>query len=204
MSTAVGLRERKKARTREALQEAAMDLFSRQGFDRTTVEEIADACEVSPRTFFRYFPTKEDVLFADGEARRARLLAVIADRPPGEAPFVALRESMRTLADDYRDDRAALVARFRIVAASPHLQAYKAEHQHGWEADVVEVLARRDGASATSVSRDELQLVTALATTALRVALDTWMADATTADLNALLDHAFDRLASGFDPARVD
>jgi AcrR family transcriptional regulator len=199
----VGLRERKKARTREALLDAAMDLFSRQGFDGATVEEIADACEVSPRTFFRYFPTKEDVLFADGEARRARLLTIIAERPATEAPFVALCEAMRTLADDYRDDRTALVARFQIVAASPHLQAYKAEHQHGWEADVVEVLARRAHASGDPVSRDELQLVTAVATVALRVALDAWVADETATDLDALLDHAFTRLASGFDPARV-
>ena len=208
MSTAVGhanvgLRERKKARTREALQEAAMGLFSRQGFDHTTIEEIADACEVSPRTFFRYFPTKEDVLFADGEARRARLLAVIAERPASEPPFVALSEAMRTLADDYRDDRDALVARFQIVGASPHLQAYKAEHQHGWEADVVDVLARRALATGSSVSRDELQLVTAVATAALRVALDAWVADATTTDLDALLDHAFGRLAAGFDPTHA-
>jgi AcrR family transcriptional regulator len=199
----VGLRERKKARTREALQEAAMGLFADQGFDHTTIEEIADACEVSPRTFFRYFPTKEDVLFADGETRRARLLAVIAERPASEPPFVALSEAMRTLADDYRDDRAALVARFQIVAASPHLQAYKAEHQHGWEADVVDVLARRALATGASVSRDELQLVTAVATAALRVALDAWVADATTTDLDALLDRAFERLASGFDPTRA-
>jgi AcrR family transcriptional regulator len=203
MSSAVGLRERKKARTREALQEAATGLFSRQGFDRTTVEEIADACEVSPRTFFRYFPTKEDVLFADAEARRERLLAVIAERPPAEEPFAALREAMRTLTDDYRGDRDALVTRSKIVAASPHLQAYKAEHQHGWEADVVDVLARRALASGIPASRDELQLVTAVATAALRVALDAWVADATTADLDALFDLAFGRLASGFDPARV-
>src|SRR6185503_8441518 len=121
MSTAVGhsnigLRERKKARTREALQEAAMDRFARQGFDGTTVEEIAEACEVSPRTFFRYFPTKEDVLFADGEVRRERLLAVIAERPIEEPAFGALRAAMRTLTADYRDDRDALVARFQIVA----------------------------------------------------------------------------------------
>src|SRR6185436_19584699 len=104
MTVAVGLRERKKARTRGALQEAAMDRFARQGFDGTTVEEIAEACEVSPRTFFRYFPTKEDVLFADGEVRRERLLAVIAESPIEEPAFVALRAAMRTLTDDYRDD----------------------------------------------------------------------------------------------------
>ena len=203
MSSAVGLRERKKARTREALQEAATGLFSRRGFDRTTVEEIADACEVSPRTFFRYFPTKEDVLFADAAARRERLLAVIAEQPAGEPAFTALRAAMRTLTADYLHDRDAMVTRSRIVAASPHLQAYKAEHQHGWETDVVEVLARRALATGESVSRDELQLVTALATTALRVALDAWVADAAPTDLDALLDHAFGRLASGFDTARV-
>ena len=199
----VGLRERKKARTREALQEAAMERFARQGFDGTTVEEIAEACEVSPRTFFRYFPTKEDVLFADAADRRERLLAVIAERPVGEPAFVALCAAMRTLTDDYRDDRAALVARFQIVAASPHLQAYKAEHQHGWEAAVVDVLERRALAQHATVSRDELQLVTAVTTAALRVALDAWVADPSAPDLGVLLDDAFARLAAGFDPARA-
>jgi AcrR family transcriptional regulator len=203
MTTAVGLRERKKARTREALQEAAMDRFARQGFDGTTVEEIAEACEVSPRTFFRYFPTKEDVLFADGEVRRERLLAVIAERPIEEPAFVALRAAMRTLTDDYRDDRDALVSRFQIVAASPHLQAYKAEHQHGWEAAVVDVLERRALARDEAVARDELQLVTAVTTAALRVALDAWVADPSAPDLGVLLDDAFALLAAGFDPARA-
>jgi AcrR family transcriptional regulator len=203
MSTATGLRERKKARTREALQEAAMERFARQGFDGTTVEEIAEACEVSPRTFFRYFPTKEDVLFADGEARRERLLEVIAARPVDEPAFVALTEGMRTLADGYRDDRDALVNRFRIVASSPHLQAYKAEHQHGWEAAVVDVLERRAQAHHEAITRDELQLVTAVGTAALRVALDAWVADPAAPDLGVLIDDAFARLATGFDPARA-
>ena len=130
-----------------------MERFCRQGFDGTTVEEIAEACEVSPRTFFRYFPTKEDVLFADAEARRARLLAVIAERPVDEPAFGALQAAMRTLAADYRDDRDALVARSKVVAASPHLQVYKAEHQHGWEAGVVEVLERRALAQRATVAQ---------------------------------------------------
>jgi len=203
MSDVVGLRERKKARTREALQDAAMERFARQGFDGTTVEEIAEACEVSPRTFFRYFPTKEDVLFADGEARRERLLAVIAERPIDEPAFGALQAAMRTLTADYRDDRDALVARFQIVAASPHLQAYKAEHQHGWEAAVVDVLERRALAQHDAIAREELMLVTAVTTAALRVSLDAWVADPSAPDLGVLLDDAFARLAAGFDPARA-
>jgi AcrR family transcriptional regulator len=198
-----GLRERKKARTREALLEAAMERFSRQGFEGTTVEEIAEACEVSPRTFFRYFPTKEDVLFADAAGRRERLLEVIAERPASEPAFGALRAAMGALAADYRDDRDALVTRYEIVAASPHLQAYKAEHQHGWEAAVVEVLERRAVTRQETVTREELQLVTAVTTAALRVALDAWVADPSGADLGVLLDDAFTRLASGFEPARV-
>jgi AcrR family transcriptional regulator len=200
--SSVGLRERKKARTREALQEAAMERFARQGFDGTTVEEIAEACEVSPRTFFRYFPTKEDVLFADAAARRERLLAVIAERPVDEPAFVALTAAMRRLTADYRDDRDALVTRSHVVAASPHLQAYKAEHQHGWEAAVVDVLERRARAQHDDVARDELTLVTAVTTAALRVALDAWVADPSAPDLGVLLDDAFARVAAGFDPSR--
>jgi len=195
----VGLRERKKARTREALEEAALDLFSRHGFDHTTVEEIADVCEVSPRTFFRYYPTKEAVLFADGDLRRERLLSVIAHRPADEPPLLALHAGMRELALDYQDARSRMDARAKIVRASLHLQVYQAEHQHGWEADVVAALEDRS-ARARVVDREELQLLTAVATAALRVSLDVWLAKQRGPKLVDLLDRAFARLASGFGP----
>ena len=174
-----------------------MGLFTRQGFDGTTVEEIADACEVSPRTFFRYFPTKEDVLFADADTRRDCLLAVLADQPADMPTFAALEAAMRALAANYRDDRAALVARFKVVQESPQLQAYKAEHQHGWEAAVVDVLERRTEVHGKPVAREELQLLTAVATAALRVSLDVWVAEPDGPDLDVLLARAFASLASG-------
>jgi len=200
MTAVVGLRERKKARTREALQEAALDLFTRQGFDRTTIEEIADACEVSPRTFFRYFPTKEDVLFVDAALRRERLLAGITNRPPDETPLLALHAGMRVLALDYQDARDAMVARAQVVKDSLHLQMYQAEHQHGWESDIVAALDGRTDASGAAVQRAELQLLTAVATAALRVSLDVWLAKQRGPGLIALLDQAFARLATGFEP----
>ncbi|MFI5054012.1 MAG: TetR family transcriptional regulator, partial [Acidimicrobiia bacterium] len=126
MTTAVGLRERKKAQTRQALQDAAMGLFVQQGFEGTTVEEIAEACDVSPRTFFRYFPTKEEVLFGDSQERCASLLAVLAAEPPELPPLVALQGALRAIALDYRDERALLLARAEIVQGSPNLRAYKA------------------------------------------------------------------------------
>ena len=116
MTTSVGLRERKKARTREALQEAAMERFARQGFDGTTVEEIAEACEVSPRTFFRYFPTKEDVLFADAAARRERLLEVIAERPVEEPAFEAAAGSNTMPAGTIVEGRTSSRRHFHTAA----------------------------------------------------------------------------------------
>ena len=88
-----GLRERKKARTRQTIQEQALRLFREQGYDRTTVEQIAEAAEVSPSTFFRYFPTKEDVVLYDA---LDPLLAESFRRQPAELTALqALREAMR-------------------------------------------------------------------------------------------------------------
>src|SRR5438876_3205893 len=80
-SETVGLRERKKLKTREALEQAALELFEKQGFDRTTIEEIVEACDVSPRTFFRYFPNKEALLLTDADEKCQLLVAGLLDRP---------------------------------------------------------------------------------------------------------------------------
>src|SRR5215470_5989713 len=88
-----GRRERKKQRTRDALFAAAMELFAAKGYDRTAVHEITDAVDVSERTFFRYFASKEDLVLSfirDGAAAFARALA---DRPPQEEPLVAARNA---------------------------------------------------------------------------------------------------------------
>jgi AcrR family transcriptional regulator len=197
MATSAGLRERKKARTREALSAAALDLFAAQGFDATTIEDIADRCEVSPRTFFRYFPSKEAVLFADGEDRRSALIAALAAQPAEVGPLDALRAAMLDLARAYRDDREVLVVRSRVLQDSVQLRAYKAEHQRGWEEAVSDELGRRARALRRPLSRFELRVLSGVAVAALRAAVDTWIDDRRAPSLEVLVDRAFAGLAEG-------
>ena len=89
------MRERKKAKTRAAIQVHALRLFAAQGYDATTVEQIAEAAEVSPSTFFRYFPTKEDVVLHDGYD--PLLLAAFQAEPAELGPIAAIRGAMRSV-----------------------------------------------------------------------------------------------------------
>ena len=191
-----GLRERKKAMTRRALQNAALELFARQGFEHTTVDEIADACDISPRTFFRYFATKEDVLFGDSDERRAELVESISARPIDEAMLPSVREAILALASDYEGDRDRLVAKAEILAADPTLRSRGVERQRDWEAAVTETLRLREAEHDPAHSMLEIRLVAGVATAALRAACDTWVADG--GELTPLVAEAFDRLAGGF------
>jgi AcrR family transcriptional regulator len=92
---APGLRERKKARTRAAIQQEAMRLFRERGYDGATVEDIAEAAEVSPSTFFRYFPTKEDVVLRDDYDEQ--LLEVFLAQPSDLTPLQAARTALHSL-----------------------------------------------------------------------------------------------------------
>lgn len=121
-ATSGGLRERKRLRTRRALQVEALRLFEQKGYEATTIEEIAAAAEVSPRTFSRYFPAKEDVvLWDDFEPTFLRLLA---ERPRDESLTEsvrqALREGLRLIG---ADDRERMQRRMRLVYSTPPLRA---------------------------------------------------------------------------------
>src|ERR671919_462614 len=93
----MGLRERKKQRTRAELTEAAILLFTDRGFDATTIEDIVGEVEVSPRTFFRYFDSKEDVVIGFFDDMGVELRGMLAARPQGEAPFTAVRRALGAL-----------------------------------------------------------------------------------------------------------
>jgi len=146
---ATGLRERKKRRTRLAIQEHALRLFAEQGYDATTVEQIAAAAEVSPSTFFRYYPTKEDVVLYD--EYDPIFYQKVLDRPVDEPPIVALHAAMRELMPELEaHDRETTMARLRLTLQIPALRARIIQNTTDSITMVATALARRAGRTAPS------------------------------------------------------
>jgi len=117
-----GLRERKKARTRAAIREHALRLFREQGYHATTVEQIAEAAEVSPSTFFRYFPTKEDVVLQDDFDMVA--MAVFEAQPATVSPIAAYRAAAAQMfASMTPDDFAAFRETTELTLTIPEVRA---------------------------------------------------------------------------------
>jgi len=122
MITQSSLRERKKARTRAAIREHALRLFRENGYQKTTVEDIAAAAEVSPSTFFRYFPTKEDVVLQDD--LDVRMLEAMSRQPPDVAPLAAIRAAAReALASFSEDELAQIRLTTELTLTAPEIRA---------------------------------------------------------------------------------
>jgi AcrR family transcriptional regulator len=124
------LRERKRTRTREALIDAAAELFERRGYDGTTIADIAAAADVSTRTFFSYFASKEDVLFPDADARVSAALTAIDERRPGERPTAILLRALTELGDAGGDLVGPMAAaRLRFVRSVPSVRGRGLQRQ---------------------------------------------------------------------------
>lgn len=122
------LRERKKQRTRKAISDAATDLFAERGFDAVTVDDVAEAADVSRKTVFNYFRSKEDLLFDEADAARERLLAAVREREPDESVLDAVRRNaLATIERMCAGEEPWIEKMSRLVAASPSLQARERE-----------------------------------------------------------------------------
>jgi AcrR family transcriptional regulator len=142
-----GLRERKKARTRAAIREHALRLFQQQGYAATTVEQIAEAAEVSPATFFRYFPTKEDVVLQDDFDLVT--LAALEAQPPELSPIAAFRAAaMEAFASMSEDDMARFAETTRLTLDVPEIRARALDELRRTTEVISAAIARRTGRDA--------------------------------------------------------
>jgi AcrR family transcriptional regulator len=137
----MGLRERKKEQTRRAIEDAAFRLFAEHGFQATTVADIAEAADVAPRTFFAYFPSKEDVLFADFDETSEALAARLRDRLPGETTFDALRAWITGLLPDLEADENREALRHRLCSEYESIAAHERHLMARFEAIIAESVA---------------------------------------------------------------
>jgi AcrR family transcriptional regulator len=187
-----GLRERKKARTRAVIREQALRLFSEQGYQSTTVEQIAEAAEVSPSTFFRYFPTKEDVVLQDDFDPIA--IEKFEAQPPGLHPVAALRAAItEAFAELPADQIEQWHEVTRLTMAVPELRARTLDNFTQSVTMAAELIAKRQGRDPSDLA------VRTVAGAVVGVGLSVMMAAAEdpSADMVALMDAGLAHLEAG-------
>ena len=189
MTSAGGLRQRKKQKTRDAIQREAMRLFQEQGYEATTIDQIAAAVDISPSTFFNYFPAKEDVVTYD--KYDPMLLASLAGGPPGEPLSVALRRALRELADVFDRDREMILARARLGLEVPELRARLWEEIERAQQQLCAIAAARSGRDPDDF---ELRVVAIALAAAAFEGMREWLRRDGRGNLVELIDHALDAL----------
>jgi TetR/AcrR family transcriptional regulator, regulator of mycofactocin system len=185
--------------SRRELELIALRLFTDQGFDNTTIEQIAVEAGVSKRTFFRYFSSKASVLWSEFDSEVDTIRAALADVPAAVPMMEAIRRAVVT-ANHYRvQDVPELRLRMNLIGSVPALQSSTAVHYDAWERAISDFAAIRLGQPADSL----YPLAVGRATlAACRAAYDRWSARADT-DLTFYLDAALAALAAGFEPSAV-
>ncbi len=193
MPPPTGLRERKKQQVCDTLVEVALELFDAHGFDAVTVDQIVEQADVSQRTFFRYFASKEAVLFADQDEMRALVHAAITDRPAAEPPLTALRHALAEVAEHYAGERERHLQRARLADSGAAVGDYQRSVVIPQLEDVLaDTLATRLGVGGDEDLRPRLLAGTAMA--ALLAVGRVWLTSAGSTDINGLIADAFDAL----------
>jgi AcrR family transcriptional regulator len=191
MTTRPGLRERKKAKTRRLLRQEALRLFVEQGYDNTTVEQICDAADISPSTFFRYFPTKEDVVLTDDPGP-------LGEEPPaGPGPAEPSADDVvratlhNLLVRRVGPDPDTTLARLGLAARVPSLRGRMWQRQEEQVAHTAALLARRAGRDPDAY---EVRVTAAVLTAVATETLMYWAEQSGEPGLPALFDRALTHL----------
>jgi AcrR family transcriptional regulator len=195
------LRERKKLATRRRLRRIALTLFAERGYSSVTAEEIAEAAEVSTRTFFNYFASKEAVLLSADPERLQAVRDTITDAAPGVPPVEVLHQALTAWAQEVVEEVAELgdpadwLARFKTARDDLHLRAAQAARMEAIERTIAEALAERLG---TDIDRDPYPaLLAVLASGVFRTSMATWARSGGSVPLARLVDLAFQAVKDG-------
>jgi TetR/AcrR family transcriptional regulator, regulator of mycofactocin system len=197
-----GLRELRAARTRDAIAAAAYALFAERGFQATTVDDIAARAEVAPRTFFRYFATKEAVMFARAPEQREQIAARLTDRPADEHPFTSLVVVISEFAEQLEGHRKELKLRQKIAAQCPDIWAYE---RAVFDADMAQTLSGFVAERLhTTVDADlRPQIWAAIVMSTLRIAVHNWLDHGQHGRLRAVVERALAAAAESLNSTPV-
>lgn len=194
MTQQPGRRERKKAATRLALQEAAFSLFAERGYDATTVDDISDVADVSARTFFRYYATKDDVLFGDHVPRLEAIKALLAGRPPQEPVLTSIEAVLGFLTEDTAASRDRVLLQTRVAAEKPHVLGAFRQHHEEMLTVIADFLSERLETDDPHGIRSRVIAAASMAT--FLAASRCWALSECTEDLDELMAEALDTLRS--------
>ena len=190
-----GLRERKKLATRLALHEAALRLVAERGLEHVSVDDIAARADVSPRTFFNYFPSKDDAVVGLDPAMPERQAAALLAQPADRSAVQALRAIAHQQAVEMAEEPELWPLRLQVIDAHSALLARLAAGFGESERILAAAIAERTG---TRVGADVYPtLLAAVGAAAMRTALHRWLATDFTASLPDLVDEAWDALEAG-------
>jgi AcrR family transcriptional regulator len=181
-----GLRQRKRQQTRERLTRAAMALFLERGFAATTLDDIAAAADISRRSFFHYFASKEDVVFAWQEESTAALIAAVATRPASESMLAAAENAIFAIVRQLKPGEVTAMA--RLKRDNPALQARDQVKHEKFERALAQALSKRAG---HKPERLEARLVAMIATGAMRIGGELWAAEGAREKPEALVKRMF-------------
>jgi AcrR family transcriptional regulator len=186
------LRDRATRAVRAEVSDVAIRLFLKQGFDQTTVEQIASDAGLSRTSFFRYFATKEDVAFSHEEALVQRVLDALVARPATEPPWLALRRAFPALLDEATALPERALALARLMNETPALRARQLSRQIVWQDLLAPEIARRMGISRADDLRARALVAAAIA--CLNVAGEVWTSSNGAFALPGLFDQAMSAL----------
>ena len=194
MTAEMGVRAARKQLTSRELFLAAFELFGSQGYDNTTVEQIAERVGISKRTFFRYFANKEDLVLGNLEHTATLLGMAMGERPPGEPMWLSLRRSFDFFVEATTQDPQRVSDNIRVVRTSPALKATQLGKLQLWQAALMPELTRR---VTTEQEFPEMRAsaIAGAALACLDAALNAWYLNPVERSLGPILDEAMQSVA---------